>query len=230
MTERMREPQYQRCLDHRARFGDARLGLMTSYAWYHDPRHLLFTLSRYKFVAKMLAGRERVLEVGCGDGFASRIVQQEVKQLVAIDFDPVFVRDAREQMQDPWKFDCRVHDLLDAPLAESFDGAYCLDVLEHIPPAVEDRFLGNLVQSMADRGVAVVGTPSQESQAHASVASREGHVNCKNARGLKETLSRSFADVFVHSMNDEVVHTGYSPMAQYLLAVCTGPLRGASRP
>ncbi|MBI4575105.1 MAG: class I SAM-dependent methyltransferase [Planctomycetes bacterium] len=218
----MHEGQYDRCIEHRDRHGATRLGLMTSYTWHHDPRHLLFTLARYKFVAKLLRGRGRVLEVGCADAFASRIVQQEVGALVAVDLDEAFVQDALGRMQDPWRFDCRVHDLVRAPLAEGFDGAYSVDVLEHIPPADEARFIGNLAASLGEGGVAVVGTPSLESQVHASVASREGHVNCKNAGALRECLGRAFRDVFVFSMNDEVVHTGFDPMAQYLMALCVG--------
>jgi len=42
--------------------GLERLGLMTSWAWTDDPKRLAFTLSRYKFVAKMLDGRSHVLE------------------------------------------------------------------------------------------------------------------------------------------------------------------------
>jgi hypothetical protein len=32
-----------------------------------------------------------------------------------------------------------------------------------------------------------------------------------------------FSRVFVFSMNDEVVHTGFYPMAQYLFVMCTAP-------
>ena len=49
------------------------LGPHTSSAFSLDPKHLVFTLSRYKFVAKMLSGRESALEVGCGDGFGAAI-------------------------------------------------------------------------------------------------------------------------------------------------------------
>jgi len=70
--------------------GLERLGLMTSWAWTDDPKRLAFTLSRYKFVAKMLDGRSHVLEVGCGDGFGSRVVRQAVGGLTAIDTDPQF--------------------------------------------------------------------------------------------------------------------------------------------
>jgi hypothetical protein len=35
-------------------------------------------------------------------------------------------------------------------------------------------------------------------------------------------MQQFFHNVFVFSMNDEVVHTGYSPMAHYLLALGCG--------
>src|SRR4051794_1810448 len=86
-----REPQYQRTLDIAREKGLTSLGLMTNQVWEDDPRRLLFTLSRYKFVAKMLSGRQHVLEVGCADAFGTRVVQQEVKRLTATDFDQVFI-------------------------------------------------------------------------------------------------------------------------------------------
>ena len=66
----------------------------------------------------------------------------------------------------------------------------------------------------------IIGIPSLESQVHASPQSKEGHVNCKSGKDLKRLLERFFYNVFLFSMNDEVVHTGFYPMAHYLLAVC----------
>ena len=60
---------------------------MNSAVWHEDPKRLVFTLSRYKFVAMMLAGKNNVTEVGCGDGFGARIVRQEVKHLAITDYD-----------------------------------------------------------------------------------------------------------------------------------------------
>ena len=57
----------------------------------------------------MLSGKQRVLEVGCGDAFGTRIVLQEVGAIYAIDFDPVFVKDVIERMEGRWKFDEVVH-------------------------------------------------------------------------------------------------------------------------
>ena len=38
---------------------------------------------------------------------------------------------------------------------------------------------------------------------------------------LKSLLEQYFHSVFLFSMNDEVVHTGFYPMAHYLLAICS---------
>jgi hypothetical protein len=65
--------------------------------------------------------------------------------------------------------------------------------------------------------------PSLESQAHASPQSKAGHVNCKSGPELRKAMEKYFHSVFVFSMNDEVVHTGFYPMAHYLLALCTHP-------
>lgn len=215
-----RERQYQFQVSHDAKHGRAKFGLMTSAAWHEDPRRLLFLLSRYKFVGKMLAGKKRVLEVGCGDAFGTRLVLQDVGSLCAVDFDPVFVKDVNERMDPRWNFECRVHDILSSPVGGQFDAAYSLDVIEHITSSDEDRFLTNISRSLAPNGVLIIGTPSLQSQAYASPASKEGHVNCKDHAALRQLMARYFKNVFLFSMNDEVVHTGYYPMAHYLFALC----------
>lgn len=221
-----KEPQYALALETQEKHGIARFGLMSSESWINDPRRVLFTLARYKFVAKMLSGSARVLEVGCADAFGTRLVRQEVAHVTAIDFDPVFVDDAMTRPPEPWPVELLVHDMVRAPVAGRFDAAYCLDVLEHIAPADEDAFIGNIAASLPDDGVLIVGIPSLESQAHASPQSKAGHVNCKSGEQLRHFLRRHFRNVFMFSMNDEVVHTGYFPMAHYLLALCVGPRGG----
>ncbi|MDR6774188.1 class I SAM-dependent methyltransferase [Azospirillum sp. BE72] len=218
------EPQYKRLLEVEAEAGRSRLGLMMNQAWYDDPKRLTFTFARYKFVAKMMAGFGDVLEVGCGDAFPSRIVQQEVERLSVCDFDPLFIKDIRECETDRWAFaDVFVHDVLASPPPSRFQGIYALDVLEHIQPSSQHRFIGNLVQSLQEHGTLIIGMPSLESQEHASALSKEGHVNCQTLPQLKDTMQQHFHNVFMFCMNDEVLHVGFSKMAQYLFAVCCSP-------
>ena len=86
-----REAQYSDLLRMRDEGSLPSLGLMAGGTWVKDPKRLVFTLSRYKFVAKMLEGQRSVVEIGSADGFASRIVKQAVQELVAVDFDPLFI-------------------------------------------------------------------------------------------------------------------------------------------
>lgn len=217
-----RERQYQRSIDLLREKGLTPLGLMANQAWQDDPKHLLFTLSRYKFVAKMLAGRAHVLEVGCADAFGTRLVRQAVARLTATDFDPVFVADVNARMDPKWSFECRVHDMLSGPVPGAFDGAYALDVIEHIRPRDELAFVGNITRSLSEHGALILGCPSIQSQAYASPPSKAGHVNCKDGPGMHALLAKFFHNVFVFSMNDEVVHTGFFPMAHYVIGLGCG--------
>ncbi|WP_374649778.1 class I SAM-dependent methyltransferase [Dongia sp.] len=220
--EQTKEAQYDVCFSVRDAVGFQRLGLMTNQVWYDDPRRMVFTLSRYKFVSKMLSGYRKVAELGCGDGFGSRIVRQEVSALDLYDFDPIFVADVNANQVDRWNCRARTADILAAPLPGTYDGIYSLDVIEHIAPKQEHLYVENLQASLNEFGVLIVGSPSLESQTYASPPSKAGHINCKTGKDLKALMARYFHNVFLFSMNDEVVHTGFAPMAHYLIAVCTG--------
>src|SRR5260370_17983295 len=111
-----REPQYNRCLDIRAAEGLTPLGLMTNQVWHDDPRRLGFLLARYKFVSKMLSGKRSVGKVGCGDAFGARVVLQEVGEVGAYDFDPLFIQDIRHLHSENCRILSQFHVILDSPL------------------------------------------------------------------------------------------------------------------
>ena len=67
--------------------------------------------------------------------------------------------------------------------------------------------------------------PSIESQKYASYKSKIGHINCKTGDDLKNLFEKFFYNVFLFSMNDEVVHTGFNKMAHYLIALCTNKIK-----
>ena len=219
------EPQYAESLTLAREVGYARLGLMSNQTWIEDPSRLIYVLSRYKFVSRMLQGKENVLEVGCGDAFATRIVANRVKKLTAIDIDPAFIADAESLWIDKLvpRPTFAIHDIIKNSTQGRFDGAYSLDVLEHIPQEFEHAFMKNVAASLEPHGVLIVGMPSIESQVHASPRSKEGHVNCKTGQDLVKLGQQYFHHCMLHGMNDEVVHTGFPKMAHYLFIVCAEP-------
>tara|TARA_B100000929_G_C15476125_1_gene409574 strand:+ start:324 stop:998 length:675 start_codon:yes stop_codon:yes gene_type:complete len=217
-----KDPVNQELIEKEKELGLDKFGLMTSNVWQQDPKRLIFTLARYKFVSKMLDGKKYVAEIGCGDGFGSRIVRQTVKNLHITDYDPYFIERFKEISSDKWPITSQVHNILDEPLERKFNSIYSLDVFEHIEKKQEKLFIRNILESIYDDGVVILGTPSIESQKYASSGSKLGHVNCKSGKELKKLVENYFHNVFLFSMNDEVVHTGFEKMAHYLFVVCTG--------
>jgi 2-polyprenyl-3-methyl-5-hydroxy-6-metoxy-1,4-benzoquinol methylase len=219
-----KEAQNQIQVDEYHAKGGARLGPWSSYSWRHDPRHIGFVAARYKFVAKMLSGKDRAVEIGCGDGIGIPIVLQEVGFIQGIDLEPIVINDAQSRFAEEGITNCNflVQDVTTVPINGTFDGAYSLDVIEHIPSEDENAFLRNISAGLSQESVFVIGTPNVTAAAYASELSQLGHINLKSGSELKELVLRYFHNVFLFSMNDEVVHTGFSPMAHYLIAMGVG--------
>lgn len=74
------------------------LGRYTSDTYTNDPRRIAFIAARYKFVAKMLAERESVMEIGCGDGFGAPIVADAVNRLICTDINAPMLDDIRSRL------------------------------------------------------------------------------------------------------------------------------------
>src|SRR5258706_6672573 len=148
----------------------AQLGEMHAASFATDPKHLGFVLARYKFVARMLQGMGRVLEVGCGDTTGARLVKPVVGNLVGIDREP-------EAYTSEKSINVSRHDMLDGPIdyGGPYDAVYALDVLEHVSPQDEPKFLCNIRATLVRGGALIIGTPSKESQAYASAPSKAHH-------------------------------------------------------
>lgn len=175
---------------------------LREWEWKQDPKHLLFALSRYKFVSKMLAGLERVVEIGAEQGDLSELVRREVGELVITDLHPY-----------PGVVS---HNILESSL-QGFDGIYALDVLEHIRPEDTGLFLHNMKASLKPRGICIIGSPTERSREFAT--EKMAHINCMTSEELKGEMQRHFSPVFMFGMNDEVVHTGFDAMRHYHFAI-----------
>tara|TARA_B100000427_G_C15406721_1_gene550136 strand:- start:93 stop:764 length:672 start_codon:yes stop_codon:yes gene_type:complete len=194
------------------------LGSYSSYEWIHDPKHLIFSLSRYKFVSKMLKGKKKVLEIGAGDGFKSRIVDSEVERLDLCDVVPTSKDQFKKSKINKNKY--FIHDFVKQKLDIKYDAIYALDVIEHIEKKKCDQFIKNIKNSLKINGVLIIGCPSLSSQKYASKGSKKLHVNCFDKDQLEKYLNKFFKNVFTFGMNDEVLHTGYDKMCHYVFAIC----------
>lgn len=198
------------------------LGPWTSYSLLHDPRHMAFVLSRYKFCAKMLTGKARILEVGCGDAFGAPIVAQVAETLHCVDWEPRNIEGNRRRLACLNNISFELLDVSVTKPQGSYDAIFSIDVIEHLEPEYERAFIANMLAALDPNGVMIIGTPNEAASRYATHRSEHQHINLKNAEDLAALMGQHFHNAFIFSMNDEVVHTGYFPMAHYLFAVGVG--------
>lgn len=201
------------------------LGPWTSYSLIYDPKHLAFVLSRYKFVAKLLQGRERVMEIGSGDGFGLSVVAQAVKHVYAVDWDRRLLEGNARRLKHLTNLTYVDADLNKESPKLEVDAAYWIDVLEHLDAAAESIVIENILRCLPDEGVLITGTPNKTAAQYASPQSEALHINLKTMEELRALMQRYFRNVFMFGMNDEVVHTGYAPMCHYLWSLAVGVRR-----
>ena len=132
------------------------------------------------------------------------------------------IEDNKKRLKDITNCSFSLLDITKSPHEDSFDAAYSLDVIEHIRPELGGNFMTNICKSLKPHGVCIIGTPNIEASKYAQLQSAQGHVNLKSSEDLQAILSQYFHNGFLFSMNDEVVHTGFYPMAHYFLAVGVG--------
>jgi len=201
------------------------LGRYVGYLFHNTPRRALFTMSYYKFAAKMIGNGKKVLDVGCSEGLGTWLLAKECGFAHGVDSDEDAVSIAKANWEGAQiSFAC--DDFLKHPggqlPGEPWDGVVNFDVIEHIFPEHVDTFFQKTTENLAHDGITIVGTPNLQGQQYATEVARAGHVNVYNASRLEEELKRYFRHVFLFAANDEVVHTGYMPMAHYLIGVGCG--------
>ena len=196
-------------------------GRYVSYWFYKSPRRMLHSQSYYKFAAKLIGTGKSVLDVGCNEGLGTYLLAKECGQAKGIDFDAEAIRFAKENFSYE-NLTFSEDDILDAPPTIQYNAATSFDVIEHIYPQNASGFIEAMKQSIDPNGLVIIGTPSLISQQFASAIAKKGHVNIYSPERLEEEMKKHFRFVFMFAANDEVVHTGYLPLAHYLIAVGCG--------
>jgi 2-polyprenyl-3-methyl-5-hydroxy-6-metoxy-1,4-benzoquinol methylase len=213
---------YRKGTDYQFETPELSLGPWTSYSLIDDPKHMCFVLSRYKFCSKILEGKKTIMEIGSGDGFGLPIVAQVAKKLYAVDWDKRLIEGNKRRLGYLKNVEYLHVDLNKQSPDVSVDGAFLIDVIEHLEPKNEVRFIRNVVKCLKPDGVLVIGTPNIYASKYSTNRSRVQHINLKSTQTLHQLMRSYFDNVFIFGMNDEVVHTGYAPMCHYIWAVGSG--------
>lgn len=213
---------YREGTDYQFKTQEFNLGPWTSYSLINDPKHMCFVLDRYKFCAKMLEGKKIIMEIGSGDGFGLPIIAQVAEKVYAVDWDKRLLEGNAQRLKHLNNVEYLHVDLNKSSPKVVIDGAFLIDVIEHLDPEKEKIFLNNIVKCLKDDGVLIIGTPNITAFEYATPRSKVQHINLKSMQTLREIMEPYFENVFMFGMNDEVLHTGYASMCHYIWAVGAG--------
>lgn len=199
---------------------EVRFGPYFSYQIRHTPRRVLYTLSHYKFAAKLIGEKKTVLEVGCSEGLGTVLLAEFSERVVGVDIDKEAIREAQRNFAGD-KIEFRAANFLGTRIGR-FDAFVSFDVIEHIYPRNEKQFFKSVCDNLKKESICIIGTPNKTSHKYASKVTRIGHVNLYDWEELRGALAKYFHHVFIFSANDELIHTGFYPMAHYLMGVGVG--------
>ena len=197
---------------------EVKLGRYASYWFHKTPRRVLHSMSYYKFASKLIGKNKRVLDVGCNEGLGTFLIGKECGFSKGIDFDEEAILQAQKNFSEPF-VEFEVGDFLKNDDKSFWDAVINFDVIEHILPENAHDFLGGIADRLTPEGLCVIGTPSQISQEFASEVSKKGHINIYSHERLETEMREHFDFVFMFAANDEVIHTGYLPLAHYFITV-----------
>ncbi len=191
--------------------------------FFKNPLMVTIKLARFKFVAKMLAQTDRVLDLGCGNGFSSFYYSQFCRNVHGVDI--------QEAVLNNWKsFECKnvsfsLGNILDAEIYErEVDAITCVDVIEHFSLNDGEKILKSAAKCLKANdkgGQLIIGTPSKFSNTYRAAHNKDHHLHEYEPDELQSICERYFSRTYQFSMNDEIVHTGFNKLAWFFYIICT---------
>lgn len=182
-----------------------------------NPLDIFFLLARYKFAAKLLNLNDNILDAGCGMGIGSVMLSKFVKSIKGIDNDNNLIKYCSNTYKNINNLSFEVNDL--KKLSGQYDGIVCMDVIEHFTKNNGKIVINNLFNALNDNGIIIIGTPNINSQKYSSEIRKLSHLYEYSYDILNKTILYNSKRFIIFSMTDEIVSTGFSPMAWYFIAV-----------
>jgi SAM-dependent methyltransferase len=118
-------------------------------------------MARYAFVRDRIGAAHRVLDLGCGTGYAARSLCDRADLVVALDVSLQAIREARARYAHP-----RAHFAVARgerlPFSDgSFDRILSFEVIEHLNPEAQPQYLAEIRRTLARGGQAFLSTPNR---------------------------------------------------------------------
>jgi len=143
--------------------------------------------SRYEFAGRFMEG-QRVLDIGCGEGYGSYMMIAFARSVVGVDINERAIRHAKE-MYESTNLSFTAADVASLPFSDGeFTACVCFEVIEHIENP--DAMLSEARRVLDPKGIFIVSTPNGAVR----VSSRPNpfHAREFNLKGFRQLLEKYF--------------------------------------
>jgi SAM-dependent methyltransferase len=163
--------------------------------------HLIFLrcLYAYHLAARFIDARDRVLEIGSGDGYGAAHLATAGKSVIACDMDPDVLQESRGRYTAP-QLRFLASDAVALPFpSETFDLVVAFQVIEHIPG--DQEFLCEMNRVLKQEGRLILTTPNRDLRLKPGQAPfNPHHVREYSSEDLQTKLQSVFPQVEVRGV------------------------------
>lgn len=181
------------------------LGQGASHCFLSAPDGLLSALSYYKFAAKMIGKKQRVLDLRCYEGLGTYVVAKECGFAKGMDRDERAVEIARSNFPEP-----NLQFAIEGFGPERWDAVIrfedCFGEKWNPPLRIDDSLWSALASQVTPQGLVIVGGRFPPSSDVSSPFE-------------KAKMGEFFTYIFPFSAVRETVYPGYLPSASYHIAI-----------
>ena len=154
----------------------------------------------YEYAAQFLQS-QRVLDIGCGEGYGANLLAQHAKEVVAIDKNKKTIQQAKRRYVLS-NLDFHVQDVSEISVSpfSLFDVVCCFHVIEHLKTPAS--FLAEIRKHLlAPSGILLISTPNRHSPIRRSTGFQwPYHEREYTADEFRELLLTSFEDVTLYAL------------------------------
>jgi SAM-dependent methyltransferase len=145
-------------------------------------------LHRYAFATSLVKDK-RVLDLGCGEGYGSKLLASAASSVIGMDIDEAVIRHASAKYGG-LNLDFRTGSIAAIPIPEkeSFDFIVCFEAIEHIEN--HDALLAEVKRLLARDGAFIVSTPNKTVY--------HDEPRSENPFHVKELYFEEFRDLLAH--------------------------------
>jgi 2-polyprenyl-3-methyl-5-hydroxy-6-metoxy-1,4-benzoquinol methylase len=149
-------------------------------------------VARYAAVVRRISAGQRILDLGCGDGYLMSLLSPGARSVTGIDPEPMAVALANEKLRGWENCSAVIGSCYDLVFPDqSFDVVVLADMIEHLED--DDRCLREAARVVAGDGTVIVTTPRRRSDRPMG----RDHLREYSAHELNDVMGRYFATVTV---------------------------------